>query len=292
MMKRIVVSIALVLVFAVTPASLLAQGDDKLEIYTSEDGLLSVSYPSGWLTSVDEEAPFPFVIFMNTEEAMQRLEAGEDLASGDQGLLVIVLPTEFLVFFGVTLAEDATPAETAEAIATKVFAPEAATDNTDAASEQVEFSEFEEVKLSEERVAGFGTAVSQQEEAAITIFTPGEGLVAIVYTAAFTGELTDSLKDLSQSAAASLTYDGTADDLMLALMGGAVEDTPDDTASGDLDGAALVAERCTTCHTAARIDAASKDEAGWTATVDRMIGYGAQLNSAEREAVIAYLSSR
>ncbi|GAB4449845.1 MAG: hypothetical protein Kow00120_20100 [Anaerolineae bacterium] len=59
-----------------------------------------------------------------------------------------------------------------------------------------------------------------------------------------------------------------------------------------LDGAALVAERCTVCHTADRIDNASKDAAGWTATVDRMIGHGAQLDDAERAAVIEYLASR
>jgi hypothetical protein len=274
------------------PASLLAQGDDEFETYTSEDGLFSVDYPAGWFSNVDEEAPFPFVIFLNSEAALQRLDAGEDLASGDQGLLVIVLPTDFLVFFGVTLAEDATPAEVAETIATMVFAPEGATDDTGDTSEQVKFSEFEEVELGEDLVGGFGTAISQKEEAAITIFTPGEGLVAIVYTAAFTGELTDDLKALSQSAAASLAYDGTGEDLMNAIMGGAIEDTPEGSTSGGLDGAALVAERCTTCHTAERIDRASKDEADWAATVDRMIGYGAQLNSAEREAVIAYLSSR
>ncbi len=291
MVKRIAISIALVLVLAVTPASLLAQGDDEFETYTSEDGLFSVSYPAGWFSNIDEEAPFPFIIFLNSEEAIQRLDAGEDLASGDQGLLVIVLPTEFLVFFGVTLAEDATPAETAETIATMVFSPEAADDTGDE-SEQVEFSDFEEVELGEDLVGGFGTAISPKEEAAITIFTPGEGLVAIVYTAAFTGELTDDLKELSQSAAASLTYDGTAEDLMNAIMGGAIEEAPEGTTSENLDGAALVAERCTVCHTAERIDRASKDEADWTATVDRMIGYGAQLNSAEREAVIAYLSSR
>jgi len=59
-----------------------------------------------------------------------------------------------------------------------------------------------------------------------------------------------------------------------------------------LDGNALVAERCTVCHTRDRIDAASKDQAGWEATVDRMIGHGAQLNADERAAVIAYLSSQ
>ncbi len=59
-----------------------------------------------------------------------------------------------------------------------------------------------------------------------------------------------------------------------------------------LDGAALVAQRCTVCHSAERIDNARKDRAGWEATVDRMIGYGAQLNADERQAVIDYLSSR
>ena len=59
-----------------------------------------------------------------------------------------------------------------------------------------------------------------------------------------------------------------------------------------LDGEALVAERCTVCHSAERIDAAEKDEAGWTATVDRMIANGAELNEAERAAVIEYLASR
>lgn len=59
---------------------------------------------------------------------------------------------------------------------------------------------------------------------------------------------------------------------------------------GALDGDALVSERCTVCHTRERIDNQDKDEAGWTETVDRMIGYGAQLNDAEREAVIQYLT--
>ena len=48
-------------------------------------------------------------------------------------------------------------------------------------------------------------------------------------------------------------------------------------------------ERCTVCHTRERIDAQDKDEAGWTATVDRMISNGAQLTAEERETVMAYL---
>jgi mono/diheme cytochrome c family protein len=60
-------------------------------------------------------------------------------------------------------------------------------------------------------------------------------------------------------------------------------------AAPQLDGATLVQQRCTVCHSINRIESAHKDEAGWTATVDRMIGYGAQLNDQEKAAVIAYL---
>jgi branched-chain amino acid transport system substrate-binding protein len=56
-----------------------------------------------------------------------------------------------------------------------------------------------------------------------------------------------------------------------------------------LDGEALVNERCTVCHSRERIDAADKDEAGWTETVDRMIGNGAVLDTDERQAVLDYL---
>lgn len=52
---------------------------------------------------------------------------------------------------------------------------------------------------------------------------------------------------------------------------------------------ALIKERCTVCHNTDRIFAAQKDEAGWTTTVDTMIGKGAKLNPAERQAVVATL---
>ncbi|NDJ78155.1 MAG: hypothetical protein GYB65_18045 [Chloroflexi bacterium] len=59
-----------------------------------------------------------------------------------------------------------------------------------------------------------------------------------------------------------------------------------------LDGEALVAQRCTTCHTIDRINNANYDRAGWDSTVARMEGYGAQLDAAERAAVLDYLASR
>lgn len=59
-----------------------------------------------------------------------------------------------------------------------------------------------------------------------------------------------------------------------------------------IDANALIDLRCTACHTRDRIDRASKNVAGWATTIDRMIGKGAQLSAAEREALIAFLSSR
>jgi cytochrome c5/cytochrome c553 len=60
-----------------------------------------------------------------------------------------------------------------------------------------------------------------------------------------------------------------------------------------LDGNALVDERCTVCHSRDRIDnkkASGADRTAWEATVDGMIARGAQLNDAEREAVLDYLA--
>jgi hypothetical protein len=50
-----------------------------------------------------------------------------------------------------------------------------------------------------------------------------------------------------------------------------------------------VAERYS-CYSAERIDAADKDEAEWTETVERMIGNGAVLSDEEKAAVIEYLT--
>ncbi len=54
----------------------------------------------------------------------------------------------------------------------------------------------------------------------------------------------------------------------------------------------LLDKRCTVCHSRERIDQAQKTPEEWAATVDRMIGNGAQLSPEERQAVIDYLASR
>ena len=57
-----------------------------------------------------------------------------------------------------------------------------------------------------------------------------------------------------------------------------------------LDGQALTEERCSVCHGLDRIESAKKTPEEWRANVERMVDQGAELNGAEQEAVIEYLS--
>ncbi len=60
-----------------------------------------------------------------------------------------------------------------------------------------------------------------------------------------------------------------------------------------LDGEKLYQERCSQCHGLGRVERATKDQAGWETTVDRMIGKRAGLlNAEERDAVVEYLANR
>ena len=57
-----------------------------------------------------------------------------------------------------------------------------------------------------------------------------------------------------------------------------------------LSGEELLEARCTSCHGLAQVTSASKTEAEWLSTVDRMIGLGATLNEAEKSTLVSYLA--
>lgn len=59
-----------------------------------------------------------------------------------------------------------------------------------------------------------------------------------------------------------------------------------------LDGQTLLQERCTQCHDLGRVEGARKTAEEWKATIERMIGKGAQLNQAEQELLIKYLAAK
>ena len=83
---------------------------------------------------------------------------------------------------------------------------------------------------------------------------------------------------------------------LLAACGRAEDETAvptseqEEAAPVTLDGKSLVEERCTQCHGLGTVEQAKKTEEEWKATVERMVGKGAQLSQEEQALVIQYLT--
>jgi len=82
--------------------------------------------------------------------------------------------------------------------------------------------------------------------------------------------------------------------LAAVACGGVVEEPPapppaEETA-GDLGGEDLLEARCTVCHSLDRVKTASKTQAEWEATVERMRGKGAELTDEEADILSEYLA--
>ena len=56
------------------------------------------------------------------------------------------------------------------------------------------------------------------------------------------------------------------------------------------EGASILGERCTVCHSLDRVEQKQKTREEWTTTVTRMIGKGAELSESEQATVIDYLT--
>lgn len=64
------------------------------------------------------------------------------------------------------------------------------------------------------------------------------------------------------------------------------------SATPTIDGDALIREKLQNHHGIDRIYNAHHTREEWSATLDRMIGYGAQINDQEKQEIIDYLMSR
>jgi cytochrome c5 len=62
--------------------------------------------------------------------------------------------------------------------------------------------------------------------------------------------------------------------------------------AAELDGKALLENRCTQCHSMGRIESKKLSADEWKGIVSRMVGKGANLNDAEQQAVIDYLAKK
>jgi mono/diheme cytochrome c family protein len=57
------------------------------------------------------------------------------------------------------------------------------------------------------------------------------------------------------------------------------------------DGAALLEDRCSVCHSANRAKQSPRSRDQWDQTVSRMIGKGAHLSDAEKQVLVDYLAT-
>jgi cytochrome c5 len=71
----------------------------------------------------------------------------------------------------------------------------------------------------------------------------------------------------------------------------AVQAATTPAASPAMDGAALMEDRCSVCHSTNKIKQAPRSKGEWDQTVSRMINKGAQLNDAEKAALVDYLAA-
>jgi hypothetical protein len=295
-------SLLAIVVLMATPLSVLAQGDTKgMKEFATEDGVLTVSYPEDWFVQVNDPTSGLYGITMaNSEELLAKTFAEDesDFVAGDKAIVVFLLPTDFLSMLGMTYDPEASVVEMTQSLVDALFTTEEVAAGT-ATPEAPAVSDVEEVQLTDELTAGYVTVSDPTLEGAVIAFEPVDNVIAITYVLAYPGEFDDAVAQRGKDVAATIAFTGTSDDLMQIFMGNLSTDTtetPTPSASGTtLDGNALVDERCTSCHTRARIDNEMKEGMGlteWTAVVDRMIGYGAQLNADERQAVLDYLTAK
>lgn len=275
--------------------------EPEMQVYTSPDGFLTLSYPVDWIA---QESDFLYgVAIVNSQDVLDLFEEQAEseesipMPSGAVFIDVTLASLETFQSFGMAMEADMTPEEMLAIFLEFISTPpeggmeateEPSMDATEEAGMEeapvpgeIQTLEFEDGR----QVAWAPVEYPNESSDAYLLYQVSEGVFAVVNVFTATGELSQELIDTTVQIAQSVQFTGTTDDL--AMEAPEVEESDVDPST--LDGNALVDERCTVCHTRERIDAADKDEAGWTETVDRMISYGAELDSAERQAVIDYL---
>ena len=111
-MKRIVIGLAL-LALMLAPAMALAQTEEpETQRFTSSDEQLTLDYPTTWAAEeLPAEAGLPGVQLADSPATMERLLTGGTLEAGEQGVVMMLLPTEFLAFAGIIVPENPTAAD-------------------------------------------------------------------------------------------------------------------------------------------------------------------------------------
>jgi hypothetical protein len=199
-----------VFVLVLAPLAVMAQDDEiKLEDFArrqTDDG-----YPEGWTIQENDLSVTgtPGVMMANSDDALTSMMADEtdtNLAEGESGIAVLLLPVDLLAFMGVELPTGDEPLDIL-AVADAFFASTMGSDE----EETAEISEAEEIELSDEITGGYITVKDTDVEGAMIVFELKDGVLAIVFGGAYPGEFTDEFNNTLVAVAQSLDYTGTGD---------------------------------------------------------------------------------
>lgn len=221
-MKKLFLLLSIAILAAI-PLSAFAQDEEEWQEYTSEDGLLTVSYPAEWVYGEEEE--FPGVLFASNEGALERAQGGDDTAveSGDFVVGLIFFPADLMAMLGVEVTEETTQADLTLALAATISGVETSTDpeatpdpeaGGPVVGEPIEIEDEDGetitiVPVTEESLnqAGFIIAWADEETGVVTV-----GVVS-----GFAEEFDEEATEVAFTILDSAEFTGTAEDLMAAM---------------------------------------------------------------------------
>ena len=180
--------------------------------FVSATELYHLKTPSGWIA--EEIIPGAGLVMANSEAALERARSGSAIGPGDFVLNLGFLPVALLkekelTHLGFQLEA---PADVVLQSLLPLFQIGA-----DPAAEVI--GQAVRVSLRDEREAGMLTVTSEAREGMILLFEAGDGVLALVSTAAYPGEMAEH-QEITYAIAAEVAYNGAQDALYGVLLGG------------------------------------------------------------------------
>lgn len=218
-LKRLIPVLLAILVLVV-PLTVWAQddGEEKHE-FVSEDELLTFSYPAEWVAGETPDLGFPAVATASSEDLLAMLldPTDEEVPPepGQAAAQVLLFPLDILNFMGVELTEEMTDEDVAMAFITGLMG-----DDEDAA---MNIGDPEVVEIDEDFEVILFPAVDEEEETegVVVVYEVADGIMLLGVGQTHIGEYNDDLQALFLEVFTSVEYTGSAEELMLGMMGGA-----------------------------------------------------------------------
>lgn len=210
-MKKLIPLLLAILLLSQTWPVLAQQEDTGWQRFTSEDGLLTVSFPDVW---VAEALDTLGVVFGNSEAALERLLTDDEnmiVESGELTVSVTLLPADSFVAMGLDLLDDPTQANLTVAFGALMAEQSAINgikvrDPIEVELEDGDTITILPITIEERSIAGF-----------IAIWVNKEGVGFVGSAIGFADEFNEDDQALTLKIITSAEYTGTTKDIQAAL---------------------------------------------------------------------------